>query len=322
MRELVATIARVAETEIPVYIRGETGSGKELVARAVHAASPRAGGPYVVVDCAALAESLLESELFGHARGAFTGATSARVGAIEAADGGTVFLDEIGELPLDMQPKLLRVLEQHTVRRLGESTHRPVDVRFIAATHRDLADFVSRGWFREDLYFRLAVLPIEVPPLRERLDDLELLVRHILGDDADGLVTPGLLSALASRRWPGNIRELRNVLDRVRALGVERALARESPPPFIAPALEPPGRRRRSGAAPDASSDAGAVQVPLPEALIDLPHRDFRDRWSDIGERIYLERKLAKYDGNVSKVSREIELARTYTHKLIKKHGL
>src|SRR5262249_35882514 len=138
-------------------------------------------GPYVVVDCAALTENLLESELFGHSRGAFTGATATREGAIEAANGGTVFLDEIGELPLEMQPKLLRVLEQRTVRRVGESEHRPVNVRFIAATHRDLVDFVARGWFREDLYFRLAVLPVRIPSLRDRMEDLEPLVRHFLG---------------------------------------------------------------------------------------------------------------------------------------------
>src|SRR5262249_45595295 len=144
MRALFAMLDRVSKTDVPVFIRGETGSGKELVARAVHEASPRARGPYVVGDCAALAENLLESELFGDARGAFTGATSSREGAIEAADGGSVFLDEIGELPLEMQPKLLRVLEQRTVRRIGESKYRPVDVRFIAATHRDLVDFVAR----------------------------------------------------------------------------------------------------------------------------------------------------------------------------------
>ena len=167
MRELFATLARVAAVDATVLVSGETGTGKELVAEAVHGASPRAGGPFVVVDCAALPDQLLQSELFGHARGAFTGAETARAGAIESANGGTVFLDEIGELPLAMQPALLRVLESRTVRRLGETAHRKVDVRFVSATHRDLRAMVTAGAFREDLYFRhRASLPLVVPPLR------------------------------------------------------------------------------------------------------------------------------------------------------------
>ena len=302
MRELFATLARVAETDVPVFLRGETGSGKELAARAIHECSPRKNGPYVVVDCAALAENLLESELFGHARGAFTGATTSREGAIESASGGTVFLDEIGELPLEMQPKLLRVLEQRTVRRVGETEHRPVDVRFIAATHRDLVDFVARGWFREDLYFRLAVIPVRVPPLRERMEDVEPLVRHFLGPSAMSLLTPSFLAQLSSRTWRGNVRELRNVLDRARALGVDRAFSRDE------------------GVVPAGAPDPQGIAVPA--ALLELPHRDFRERWAETGEKIYLERQLLLADGNVSKVSRQIQLARTYTHKLIKKHGL
>ena len=309
MREMFAMLARIAQTEIPVFIRGETGSGKELVARAIHEASPRKNGPYIVVDCAALAENLLESELFGHARGAFTGATNAREGAIESGSGGTVFLDEIGELPLDMQPKLLRVLEQHTVRRVGESEHRHVDVRFIAATHRDLVDFVARGWFREDLYFRLAVLPMRVPPLRERPEDIELLAAHFLGPLAPSLLTPSFVAELESRPWRGNVRELRNVLDRVRALGVERAMSHERSESTgsFSPAVVP-------------ISTSGAVTIP--PLLMELPHRDFRERWTELGEKAFLERKLTKHAGNVSRVSREIELARTYVHKLMKKHGL
>jgi transcriptional regulator with GAF, ATPase, and Fis domain len=318
MRELFATLARVADTDIPVFIRGETGSGKELVARAIHEASRRAKKPYVVVDCAALTQSLLESELFGHARGAFTGATGTRQGAIEAANGGTVFLDEIGELPLEMQPKLLRVLEQRTVRRVGESEHRPVDVRFVAATHRDLVDYVARGWFREDLYFRLAVLPVRLPPLRERMEDLELLVRHFVGEDAQSIVTPALLSALQLCPWRGNVRELRNAIDRVRTLGVERALAPEE------------DTRARIGdesealsSRPRTNSDVEAVTgVRVPTSLLRLSHRDFRDRWAELGERAYLEQKLVEHGRNVSRVSRDIALARTYMHKLIKKHGL
>jgi transcriptional regulator with GAF, ATPase, and Fis domain len=310
MRALFATLARVAETDIPVLIRGETGSGKELAARAIHESSSRRAGPYVVVDCAALTESLLESELFGHARGAFTGATTAREGAMESANGGTVFLDEIGELPLEMQPKLLRILEQRTVRRVGESAHRPVDVRFVTATHRDLVDFVARGWFREDLYFRLAVLPVRVPPLRERMEDVRLLAAHFLGPLAESLLTPAFLRELETRPWRGNVRELRNVLDRARALGVERAFSRDD------------GEEREHAEREARPSSAGPLVLSVPPELVELPHRAFRERWSELGERLYLAQKLDKHAGNVSRVSREIELARTYTHKLIKKHAL
>jgi DNA-binding NtrC family response regulator len=316
MRRLFATLASLAASDVPVLVQGETGTGKELVARAIHDRSRRSAGPFIVVDCGALSESLLESELFGHVRGAFTGAMASREGAIEAADGGTVFLDEIGELPLEMQPKLLRVLEQRTVRRLGASEHRSVDVRFVAATHRDLVDFVARGWFREDLYFRLAVLPVRIPALRERQGDLELLVRHFLGADAESLITPELIAELATRPWRGNVRELRNVLDRARTFGLERALSSDAPPAASLPA---PGA---APSEPPAAIPLATTGLSVPPAMLDLPHRDFRERWADLGERMYLEQKLAKHEGNVSKLSRDIELARTYTHKLIKKHGL
>ncbi|HSO38338.1 MAG TPA: sigma 54-interacting transcriptional regulator, partial [Labilithrix sp.] len=211
MRELFATLARVAPMDSSVLITGETGTGKELVARAIHDASPRASKPFVVVDCAALPENLLDAELFGHTRGAFTGAINARAGAIESAEGGTVFLDEIGELPISMQPKLLRVLESHTVRRVGEHTHRNVDVRFLSATHRDLLTMVNAGEFREDLYFRLAVLPVHVPALRLRKEDIEPLVSHFLRSAGGPSHVPAeLMRELLTRPWRGNVRELRN----------------------------------------------------------------------------------------------------------------
>ena len=216
MRELFAMLSRAAPTEASILIRGETGTGKEVVARAVHESSLRSDGPYVVVDCAALPENLLDAELFGHSKGAFTGANAARAGAIETANGGTVFLDEIGELPMSMQPKLLRVLEQRTIRRLGESTHRSVNVRFVCATHRDLLAMVARGEFREDLYFRLCVLPVTVPPLRDRREDIPRLVSHFLRGK---MLSPELVSELGNMTWRGNVRELRNVVDRALALG-------------------------------------------------------------------------------------------------------
>jgi two-component system response regulator GlrR len=212
MRELFALLARAAPTEASILIRGETGTGKEVVARAIHDSSHRHSGPYVVVDCAALPENLLDAELFGHTKGAFTGAAAARAGAIEAANGGTVFLDEIGELPMSVQPKLLRVL----VRRIGESTHRPMDVRFVSATHRDLLAMVARGEFREDLYFRMCVLPVTVPPLRNRREDIGTLVEHFLHGRQ---LSPELVADFSKMPWRGNVRELRNVVERALALG-------------------------------------------------------------------------------------------------------
>jgi len=197
MRDLFARLHRLAFSEASVLVQGETGTGKELVARAVHDASPRAGGPFVIVDCGAIPESLLEGELFGHAKGAFTGASGARKGVIEAADGGTLFLDEIGELPLTMQPKLLRVIESRSLRRLGEPAYRPVNVRFISATHRDLRLMVNERGFREDLYFRLSVLPITIPPLRERPADIPTLVEHFLAGTPAADSTPP-----CSGTWP------------------------------------------------------------------------------------------------------------------------
>jgi transcriptional regulator with GAF, ATPase, and Fis domain len=307
MRELFASLARIAGMDASVLIHGETGTGKELVARAVHDASPRAKQPFVVVDCAALPENLLDAELFGHAKGAFTGAMGARIGAIEAAEGGTVFLDEIGELPISMQPKLLRVLESRTVRRVGESTHRNVDVRFISATHRDLLRMVGLGEFREDLYFRLAVIPVEVPPLRARRDDIELLVNTFLSvGGASMRVDPQVLREIVNRPWRGNVRELRNFVDRARAFGASEALAMV-PDSTSTPAVTPtvPG-----GFDPDDPK------------LFEAIYKDFREAWIDTGEREYVRRLLLRHDRNVAAAAREAGVDRTYVYRLIRKHEL
>jgi transcriptional regulator with GAF, ATPase, and Fis domain len=212
MRRLFAYLSRIAPTESSVVIQGETGTGKEEVARTIHEHSARREGPFIVVDCAAIPENLFEAQLFGHARGAFTGAVGARVGDLEAAGKGTVFLDEVGELPLAMQPKLLRALESRTIRRLGETEARAIDVRFISATHRDLRKMVNAGAFREDLYFRLAVVPLTVPPLRERLGDIPALVRRFMpagvSAEKSGALSPELERELRTRPWLGNVREL------------------------------------------------------------------------------------------------------------------
>ena len=216
-RDMLGLVARVAPSEASVLLLGESGTGKELVARAVHEASTRANKPWVVVDCASLPESLFESELFGHEKGAFTGAHMAHVGLVEAASGGTLFLDEVGDIPLPMQVKLLRLLESGTYRRVGSTELRHADVRLVSATHRDLAAMVAQGRFREDLYYRLSTFPIALPPLRERLGDLPLLASALLERLTPGRplrLDAGAVQQLARHPFPGNVRELRNVLER------------------------------------------------------------------------------------------------------------
>jgi transcriptional regulator with GAF, ATPase, and Fis domain len=301
MRALFSRLSRVAKSQATVLIEGETGTGKELAARAIHDASPRGQGPFVVIDCGALPENLLEAELFGHAKGAFTGALAARAGAIEEGDGGTVFLDEIGELPLGMQPKLLRVLESRMVRRLGETQHRAVDVRFISATHRDLRTMANNRAFREDLYFRLAVLPVTVPPLRERPGDLPMLIEHLLPKEADGVVSADLLHELAGRPWLGNVRELRNFLERATTLGAPEALelaGRTSGPP------EDTWRPR------------------LSREMLELPLRELRERVVDGVEREYFAHLLERCHRNVAKGAALAGLNRTYVYRLMAKYRL
>lgn len=305
MRELFAQLYRVAQLPSTVLVLGETGTGKELVAKAIHEASPRVEKPFVVVDCGALAESLLEVELFGNAKGAYTGAMGARAGAIESADGGTVFLDEVGEMPLSMQPKLLRALESRMVRRVGETQYRSVNVRFIAATHRDLASMVNLGTFREDLYFRLSVVPLTVPPLRDRLDDIPLLVEKLLPPGAQGVVTPDLLREMRQRPWAGNVRELRNFVERALALGARGAL-------HLAGA-----RRDEKGA-----SLAPPAEGALPGVNADEPFKLIRDRWLDHLERDYLRSMMERYKRDTSAIAHASGLDRSYVYRLMRKHEL
>jgi two-component system, NtrC family, response regulator GlrR len=322
MRALFVILSKVASSDVSVLVHGETGTGKEVVARAIHDASPRASKPFIIVDCGALAENLLDAELFGHSKGAFTGAAAARTGAIEEADGGTVFLDEIGELPLALQPKLLRVLESRTIRRVGEATYRSVDVRFIAATHRGLLDMVATGDFREDLYFRLAVLPIFIPPLRERLEDLELLTRSFLLNDTP--LPRELVSAMSRRTWRGNVRELRNFIDRVRTLGIDHALQLMEPtaeastaPP--APADSSPNILAASPPLPASSSDDPDVLPTPSDAWLARPFKTFREAWIEHGERVYVE-KLLERTPQVGAAVKEAGIDRTYLYRLTKKY--
>ena len=295
IRRVMAQIAKAAQSDVSVLVHGESGTGKELVARALHDLGPRRDHPFVTVDCGALPPGLLASELFGHERGAFTGADRAHVGAFEAAAGGTVFLDEIGELHPSAQATLLGVLERRRVRRLGSRGELPVDVRVVAATHRDLRAEVNRGGFRLDLFYRLAVVTVALPPLRERPDDIPLLVEHFLRDagwDApvDQLVSPAAMDALARLHFAGNVRELRNL--------VEAAVAMGEPPDLAGP--------------PASRGEAFATDLAL-------PYKDARAQLLDDFEARYLEALLARTGGNVSAAARAARMTRSHLNELLAK---
>ena len=299
MRAAFALLERAAESDATVLIEGETGTGKEGAAESIHRLSPRSEAPFIVVDCSAMPAALLESELFGHEKGAFTGASARRIGAFEEADRGTVFLDEIGELPPDLQPKLLRVLERKEIRRLGQNQYRPVNVRVVAATNRDLRAQVNSGAFRSDLYFRLAVVQIPLPALRERLDDVPVLVEHFIGAmgldpvAAAQLRAPDFLQQLARAAWPGNVRELRNHLERCVVLQQPLSVSEADETRGDGFTIDP----RRS------YSEAKRLVL-------------------DEFERRYLEGLLALHGGNVSKAAREAGMDRVYLYKLLHRHGL
>jgi DNA-binding NtrC family response regulator len=309
MRTIFGMLERIAATEATVLLEGETGTGKDVLARAIWTESARASGPFVVVDCGAVSYSLIESELFGHERGAFTGAVAARQGAFELADRGTVFLDEIGELPLDVQPKLLRVLETREFRRVGGNRPMKSDVRVLAATKRNLQREVNAGKFREDLYFRLAVVPITVPSLRSRREDIPMLVEHILKANSGSGAGPAELlhvsdetmQGLMAHDWPGNVRELRNVLDR--AIYLARATGQTELSMVTLPGS--------GGAAGDAFQfEAGKS------------YRETRARYDTEFERRYVKWLLARHNGNVSAAAREARMDRKHLHDMAKKHGL
>jgi DNA-binding NtrC family response regulator len=293
IREVTAQVRQLAGAQASILIQGETGTGKELVAQAIHELGPRRDRPFVVVDCGALPATLIGSELFGHERGAFTGADLRHVGAFERADGGTVFLDEIGELPLAVQPVLLGVLERRRFRRVGGQKDIAVDVRVIAATNRDLRAEANRGTFRADLYFRLAVARIVIPPLRERPEDIDALVTHFVeqitgSGDLGAYFGPTTLDALRAHPWSGNVRELRNVVESALALGKVE---------FAAPAAE-------------GKADGLAA------------YRDARAAAITEFERDYLGRLLDACAGNASEAARRARMDRPYLLSLLKKHGL
>jgi DNA-binding NtrC family response regulator len=293
LEKVLGRLQIVSRTDATVLIEGETGTGKEILAHAIHRASARASGPFVVVDCGAVNQGVLESQLFGHLKGAFTSAVSDRVGAFESASSGTVFLDELGELPIELQPKLLRVLEARTVRRVGDNVDRPIDVRFICATNRDLESMLRERTFRDDLYYRVAVVRAKIPPLRERPEDIPLLAEHYtkkLGGDRVHLSREAI-GVLASYDWPGNARELRNVIERAVAL---------SPEGVIKPDDLFPDREEKQ---PSSFHDA-------------------KDRVIAEFEKRYVRALIARHEGNISGAAREAGLSRTALYALMKRAGI
>jgi len=301
MRRLMAQVSTAARSNAPVLVIGESGTGKEVVARALHEHGTRAQGPFVTLDCGSLAPNLVASELFGHERGAFTGAERQHIGAFERADKGTLFLDEIGELPAELQPQLLGALERRRFRRVGGRTDVAVDVRIVGATHRDLRADVNAGRFRLDLYYRIAVVVLRLPSLRERSADIPLLVEHFLREAGhaggiESLIPSATLASLASHRWPGNVRELRNWVEATLAMG-------ESPE------LSPESRHEVAAASGDAH-------------LFELPYKDARRLLLDGFEHRYLKQLLEATQGNVAMAARKAQMDRTYLIKLIQRHAV
>ena len=286
MRRLFAQLEQVGPTDASCLIRGETGTGKELLARTLHELSPRAAGPMITVDCGSITSSLVSSVLFGHVRGAFTGAVKDSIGLIEAAHGGTLFLDEVASLPADVQPVLLRVLESRTFQRVGEGKQRTADFRIVAATTQNLQKLAKEGRFRSDLYFRLASITLELPALKDRLDDVPLLAQHFAA--AAGAKTPlppSALAGLSAWRWPGNVRELKNAVERAVTFG----------------------------------------ETPIPDQPASETKEDFhqaRDKALAGFEKSYLEALLQKHKGSASAVAREAGIARSYLYRLLETHGL
>ena len=293
MRRVFDMLDPLARAEVTITLTGETGTGKDVLARTVHERSARQEGPFVVFDCGAVAQNLAESELLGHERGAFTGAVSAHRGAFERATGGTLFLDEVGELPLDLQTRLLRVLSNSSVRRVGGTRDLPVDVRVVAATNRDLRTEVSAGRFRQDLYFRLATAVVHVPPLRERLEDIPLLITRLLEDleQPEVQVSPEALAMLATRRWAGNVRELKNNLA------------------FALAFLDGPVLEARHFNMPSA-----------PEAKVDLTHLPLGGLKLESIERVAIEQTLEQARGNKARAAQILGIAPSTLYEKLKKY--
>ncbi|MGH7355011.1 MAG: sigma-54-dependent transcriptional regulator [Candidatus Rokuibacteriota bacterium] len=314
MARVFELVRKAARSEANILVAGESGTGKELIARAVHANSPRAAGAFVPVDCASLPENLLESELFGHEKGAFTGAVRAKPGLMEVAGGGTLFLDEIGELPLGLQAKLLRALQERQIRRVGGTTLIDVDVRVVSATNRNLREEVLKGQFREELFYRINVIAVELPPLRERAGDVKLLAHVFLKRYGQGRTTGfdgAAMGALEAYAWPGNVRELQNVIERACALTEDPIISTSDLPDHVA----------RGGRGPLASGDTapagGAVA-----GTSGLGLKEAKERWMGVLEAKYLRDLLEHHGDNVSAAAKAAGIDRKTFHRLINKHKL
>lgn len=299
MRQLFKLLQDVAATDATVLIEGETGTGKELIAEEIHNHSPRKNGPFIVFDCGSVPRELIESALFGHVKGSFTGAITDRRGAFAEAHGGTIFLDEIGEMGLDLQPSLLRALDKKAVRKVGSNTYENVDVRVVAATNRDLRAEVSEKAFREDLYYRLAVIRVSVPPLRERGTDIPLLIDHFVRQFSPGpplTVSPEDMAHLRRHSWPGNVRELRNAIERASLLARGDSI----------------------------NLDDALMDDPAPALGIrtDLPFKEAKGQLVELFEREYIEELMRKHKMNLSAAAREAQIDRKHLRELIRKYGL
>ena len=308
LEDVLAAVARVAPTEASVLITGENGTGKELVARAIHAQSGRAAKPFVDVNCAAIPRELIESVLFGHEAGAFTGATQRQRGKFEQAHGGTLFLDEVGDMSLDAQAKILRVLETREVERVGGAQKTKADVRVLAATNKDLSEAVRAGEFREDLYYRLNVVPIELPPLRERRNDigtlanqfvLEAVARHGLPERR---LAPAALQRLTVHDWPGNVRQLKNLCERLAILAGDTEIDADAADRALRPSTGP-----ATGGAAAGEPDDGSHSF---------------EEWKELAERRFIERRLAANDWNIKRTAEQLKMQRSNLYKKIEKYGL
>ncbi len=308
--EALEIAEKAAPTDLPVLIDGESGTGKELMAKVVHTNGRRAEQPLISVNCGAIPENLIESELFGHKKGAFTGASSDRRGKFESADGGTIFLDEVGELPLQGQVKLLRVLQSSEIQRVGSDEVLNVDTRIVAATNRNLLEMSQQGRFREDLYYRLSVIQVTLPALRERQDEIPLLIDFFCDEAAENLqrpplrLAPRLRTFLQRYPYPGNIRELRNIVFRLSCLADSTADLEHLPP-----ALRP--KQQEAGAEPEASIANRALSL-----------SEHKRAAGDAAEKSYLEQGLLQVGGNVTELAQKLELNRSHLQTLLKKHGI
>jgi transcriptional regulator with GAF, ATPase, and Fis domain len=311
MREIYGIIEKIAPAGTTVVIEGETGTGKEVVAQTIHQLSPRSSGPMMIFDCGAVPENLIESELFGHEKGSFTGAIMTRQGLFEMAHGGSLFLDELGELNLELQPKLLRALEQREIKRVGSSKSQKVDVRVIAATNRNLEEEVRAGRFRQDLFYRLSVVRILIPPLRERPEDIPPLVDHFLKTHSFNRTPDGTLRVqgidrealdlLAGYRWPGNVRELLNVIERAVSFSEGTTIQ----------VRDLPDQLRLAGTSPGVEAVTGEVTF-----------KTAKEKWVSSFERDYILALLRKNNGNISHAAREADIDRKYFRKLMRKYGI